>query len=154
MNDPRSNSFQPKIKVNSAQATIEKKPSQKLNIPYMNQNASETIYKPIDLTKNVGDYSSISSSNNSSFTSSQQKLEAYIKKRPFSTSQNNQSQGRRKDSNIVNSYYKNADIIKEQSPVTPYYKNRSSATNKSIKLSLLNKQKNYTNLSNIYKLIL
>ena len=129
---------------NSKKNTSETSARAKMTMRYLSRQNGGASYNPIS-----NDYSSVS--NNFSANPSKQHLEARIRKRPFSTSQNGSLSQVQEEEPISNSYYKNP-IIKGNSPIASYYRNKPVSNKKLIKLSLLKKQKNFASLSMEFRL--
>lgn len=110
---------------------------QKLTINYL-KRSNDQILKP---QNNASDY--VTGSTNTSNANSRHKLEANMRKRPFSTSQNSHISINKDEVPISHSYYKNAQNMKNGLP--SYYKDKLN-TNKIMKISLQKNQKNFASL--------
>lgn len=108
-------------KQNSKTGTSEASQRAKMTMRYLSRQNGGTSYNPIS-----NDYNSVS--NNVSVNSSEQKLEAKMRKRPFSTSQTGYLSESRDEEPVSHSYYKNPEI-KGNSPIASYYRQKP-ATNK------------------------
>jgi hypothetical protein len=113
---------------------------QKLTINYLKRN----IHDPNQPKKNVSDY--VTGSTNASNTNSRKKLEGYIKKRPYSTSQNGPNTINDDNEPISSSYYKNARNITNGFP--SYYKDKLSI--KPTKMKSIKNKKNLVSLSKYF----